>query len=103
MRGGRKSPYLFVNGRQADKSVSKLGDKLPNQRLKARCRQVGLDPAEFSSHCLRHGGATAAAAGGAIERLLKAHGRWRSDCVRVYITDTLRNRLLVSRAMMLAP
>jgi integrase len=102
LRGDRKSPYLFVNGRQADKSVSKLGDKLPNQRLKARCRQVGLDPAEFSSHCLRHGGATAAAAGGAIERLLKAHGRWRSDCVRVYITDTLRNRLLVSRAMMLA-
>ncbi len=102
LRGDRKSPYLFVSGSEANKSAAKLGEKLPNQRLKARCEQVGLNPAEFSSHCLRHGGATAAAAGGAIERLLKAHGRWKSDCVRVYITETLRNRLLVSRAMGLA-
>ena len=98
MRGDHKSPFLFVG---VSKSASMLGEKLPNQRLKLRCKQAGLDPAEFSSHCLRHGGATAAAAGGVIERLLKAHGRWKSDCVRVYITDTLRNRLSVSRAMML--
>ncbi len=58
--GNFKSPFLFVSGSQANKSVSKLGDKLPNQRLKARCWQAGLDPANFSSHCLRHGGATEA-------------------------------------------
>jgi integrase len=97
MRGDHKSPFLLVG---SGKSAARMGERLPNQRLKTCCKRAGLDPAEFSSHCLRHGGATAAAAGGVIERLLKAHGRWKSDCVRVYITDTLRNRLSVSRAMM---
>ena len=95
LRGEHQSPFLFV---RADKAKSRLADRVPNQRLKVRCAQAGLDSAEFSSHCFRHGGATAAAAGGAVERLLKLHGRWTSDAVRVYIKESLGNRLSVSRA-----
>ena len=96
LRGGHPSPFLFCS---EGKSRSRLSNKLPNQRLKVRCAQAGLLAAEFSSHCLRHGGATAAADGGALERLLKLHGRWKSDCVRIYIKESLRNRLSVSRAL----
>ena len=81
--------------------MSRLGLALPNSRLKVRCAQAGIDAAQYSSHSLRHGGATAASVGGAIERLIKAHGRWKSDCVRVYIHDSLQEKLSVSRAMSL--
>jgi len=96
LRGDHPSPFLFC---PEGKSTSRMSDTLPNQRLKVRCAQAGLPAAEFSSHCLRHGGATAAADGGALERLLKLHGRWKSDCVRVYIKESLQNRLSVSRAL----
>ena len=101
LRGRHRSEYLFVSsvGGGAG-SCKRLGPGLPNSRLKARCTQAGIEAAQYSSHSLRHGGATAASAGGVIERLIKAHGRWKSDCVRVYIHDSLQVRLSVSRAML---
>ena len=102
LRGTHSSDYVFVSSKGgAKESVRRLGLTLPNARLKVRCRGVGIDEAQYSSHSLRHGGATAASAGGAIERLIKAHGRWKSDCVRVYIHDSLQAKLSVSRAMSL--
>lgn len=100
LRGRHSSEFLFVSSRSgAGESVKRLGLSLPNQRLKVRCRGAGIDEGQYSSHSLRHGGATAASAGGVIERLIKAHGRWKSDCVRVYIHDSLQTKLSVSRAM----
>ena len=96
LRGKHASDYIFVSGRQG---VRRLGLQLPNNRLKVRCRQAGIEPAQYSSHSLRHGGATAASVGGVLERLIKQHGRWKSDCVRVYIHDSLQIKLSVSRAM----
>ncbi len=96
LRGNHPSRFLFV---RTDQSTSKMSNKVPSQRLKMRCTQAGLPGAELSSLCLRHADATAAAAGRACERLIKLHGRWKSDCVRVYIKESLKNRLSVSRAM----
>ena len=100
LRGCHVSEYVFVSSRDgAQASARRLGSSLPNSRLKVRCRAAGIDEGQYSSHSLRHGGATAASAGGVIERLIKAHGRWKSDCVRVYIHDSLQTKLSVSRAM----
>lgn len=99
LRGQHKSEYLFVRATGDDSAPRRLALSFPNARLKIRCREAGIDEAQYSSHSLRHGGATAASIGGVIERLIKAHGRWKSDCVRVYIHDSLQTKLSVSRAM----
>ena len=39
---------------------------------------------DYSLHSLRRGGATAAALAGIPMRLIKRHGRWRSDVAYLY-------------------
>ena len=58
--------------------------------------KLGFDPALFGMHSLRAGGATAAVNCGVQDRLLKRHGRWKSEsakdgwvCYR-FPTETLR-------------
>lgn len=50
------------------------------------------DVTRFSAHSLRRGGATAAASAGASIEDIKAHGRWKSDIVRVYIRKSPAQR-----------
>ena len=97
LRGSHPSPFLLVPTRGENSGA--LGDQLPNSRLKVWMNKIGEDASDWSSHCCRHGGATAAAAMGIAERLLQAHGRWKSQCVRVYIHDSLEAKLSVSRAI----
>ena len=99
MRGSYQSPFLFS---ASPRNTARMSKRAPNSILKRWVHKLGLDPAEFSSHSARHGGATAAASEGVPERLLKRHGRWRSDQVRVYIHETLANRLGVSQAILRA-
>lgn len=56
-------------------------------RLKRYLRQVlpESEVAGFSLHSLRRGGATAMARQHVPVRIIKRHGRWRSDAVMVYI------------------
>ena len=56
-----------------------------NHFIKAAVRNVGLDPANYSSHSLRAGAATTAAAAGLPEWLIKSMGRWSSDAYLRYI------------------
>ncbi len=56
------------------------------ERLRAGLREVMLlllELAGLSSHSLRKGGASAAANAGVSEEEIKAHGRWKSDAVKV--------------------
>ena len=103
MRGQHVSPFLFApttDGKRRSRAAeSKLNEALPNTRLKSWCRKASLEPSEWSSHSMRHGGATAAAAGGICERLIMLHGRWKSTCVRIYIHESVQARLTVSRAI----
>ncbi|EFJ46922.1 hypothetical protein VOLCADRAFT_121049 [Volvox carteri f. nagariensis] len=56
--------------------------------------ELKLDLARISAHSLRKGGATAAANAGVGLEEIKAHGRWRSDAVLVYIRRSVAEDLL---------
>jgi integrase len=45
---------------------------------------LGRDPAEFSGHSFRRGGASALVQAGASEATIQSHGRWASQAVRGY-------------------
>ena len=68
--------------------------------LREKLAQVGLDPNNFGLHCLRSGGATAAANAGVPDRFFKRHGRWRSENAKDgYVKDSLVCRLQVSKSI----
>ena len=71
--------------------------------MRARLRRslvgLGLCQSLYGLHSFRSGGATAAAVGGVPERLIKAHGRWVSDVVRVYTCSLPEELWQVSAAM----
>ena len=80
----------------ADAAVSKrtmLG------RLHEALRCLGEPSQLFGLHSLRSGGATAACAAGVSERMIKVHGRWVSDVVRLYMCALPSDRWAVSSAM----
>jgi integrase len=58
---------------------------------------LGLDSSKFCLHSLRSGDTTAAAANNISDRLIKEHGRWKTDFSKDgYIQDTISNQLSVS-------
>ena len=58
---------------------------------------IGLDSKHFFLHSLRSGGASAATSINISDRLIKSHGRWRTDVAKdVYIKDNLNKQLVVS-------
>jgi len=66
--------------------------------LKQKLVELGFNPADFSLHSLRAGGATAAAAAGVPDRVFKRHGRWKSETAKDgYIEDSLHKRLSVTQ------
>ena len=77
----------------------------------SRCREIfldalaslGFDPKLFELHSLRSGGATAAlnSFGGTVsDRLLKLHGRWKSDYAKdLYVQEDISARISVSSSL----
>ena len=64
--------------------------------------KAGFEKQKFGLHSLRSGGATQAAHNRIPERLLKAHGRWKSDLSKdSYIKENLNNRLSVTKNLTL--
>lgn len=60
--------------------------------------KLGLDTKCFGLHSLRSGGVSVAAHNRIPERLLKVHGRWKSDIAKDgYIKENISNRLLVTQ------
>ena len=78
-----------------------------------RCKEIlrdclskpGYNPNSFGLHSLRSGGITSVVrnSGHSIsERLLKIHGRWKSDSAKdMYIEESLENRLQVTNYLRL--
>ena len=59
--------------------------------------QLRYDKKQFGLHSLRSGGVTAAASNSVPDRLLKSHGRWKSDKSKDgYIKESFTNKLFVS-------
>ena len=68
-------------------------------KVKEVCTELGLDASLYGTHSARGGGATAAAELGVPDRLIKQHGRWRSDfMVQHYIRVNREHQLDVTRA-----
>jgi site-specific recombinase XerD len=87
--------YLF---HQAS-SVKKLGHKTPNGIIKKLLIRIKVDPSPYGSHSLRKGGCTIAARKGINIRVLMRHGRWTSDAIFAYISNSLEEKLSVSQAV----
>ena len=68
--------------------------------LKGALSELGLNARIFGTHSFRAGGCSAASNSGVSDRLLKIHGRWKSDIAKdSYISDNLKKRLLVSKSL----
>ena len=66
--------------------------------FKSMLKGINLNPSLYGLHSLRSGGASAAANLGVRDRLIKKHGRWKSEGVKDrYISEDLKNLLFVSR------
>jgi len=62
-------------------------------KLKHHLTLIGVNPANYSGHSFRRGGASFAYQSGIPIELIKALGDWRSDAVLVYLTMPLTIRL----------
>ena len=100
-------PYIFVlilvevlkdalqpNFQQVeDGRLRALVQDLPAVLLKSKADST-------ASHCLRAGGASAAANARVPDRLFKRHGRWKSDKAKDgYIKDSVHSLLSVSLSL----
>ena len=103
----RKSElYLF---RRLTKTKS--GYVLRKERLSyTRCREIfieclaslGYDPKDYGLHSLRSGGITTAihTDSSISERLLKLHGRWKTDTAKdMYVLESKQNRLRITKSL----
>ena len=95
-----QSKWLFCNAGNGQA----LSTKTPCHIIKAWLNAIGVEDVHaYGSHSCRRGGATAAAAAGVEERLIKRHGAWRSDAVHIYIDESPFQRLSVSTRMLAGP
>jgi hypothetical protein len=68
--------------------------------VKAKAKQIGLDPAHFGTHSMRVRGCTTAANAGVKDRSFQRHGRWASVAAKnSYVKDSLEQKLAVTLAM----
>ena len=62
-----------------------------------------LDTSNYGWHSFRRGGASEASSSGVPDRLLKLHGRWRSEAAKDgYIQENLNSVLSVSKSLLLS-
>ena len=71
-----------------------------NDMIKRLCGLAGFDPAKYSTHSMRAGGASSLALSGVDSATIRKLGRWESDCFIRYITisDDRRRELAVAMA-----
>ena len=68
--------------------------------VKGALSEIGLNARIFGTHSFRAGGCSAASNSGVSDRLVKIHGRWKSDIAKdSYISDNLKKRLLISKSL----
>ena len=91
----------IVNGKtQKLREAGGLTYSRMRELLKEKLEELGFPSADYSLHSLRAGGATAVAGVGVPDRMLKRHGRWKSENAKDgYVEDTLEKRLSVSQSL----
>ena len=75
------------------------------EMFKDALKSLGYDPKEYGLHSLRSGGITEVVQNSnntISERLLKLHGRWKTDHAKdMYVQESISNRLKVTRCLSL--
>jgi integrase len=101
-----KSNYLFRRCITHKNQIVLTEKELPmsyssiRDMIKRKALQIGLTAADYSTHSMRSGGATAAANSDVSERALQRHGRWASSASKDgYVRDKVSTRLSVSKAI----
>ena len=69
--------------------------------MKKWCEMAGLDPKEFTPHCLRRGGLNWAHKAKLSGEALQLMGGWRSDAYMDYIKSEFEDRVEAGKAMQL--
>ena len=63
-------------------------------------KRLGFNPDDYGLHSLRSGGITSVVRNSVLERLLKVHGRWKTDAAKdMYVEESLDNRLQVTKCL----
>ena len=94
--------FRVVSGQGAQQQMSSkaLSYSQARQQLQTVFSLVGLDPSSYCLHSLRAGGATHSSFQGISDRLIFAHGGWRSERARnSYIRDNKSALLSVSKSL----
>lgn len=81
------------------KKGEKLSKATPAKEIKAKLKEIGVDPKCYSSHSARRGGCTAALAAGVEKHVAARHGNWKSDAIFLYVVDTLAEKMSVANAI----
>ena len=95
--------FFYRNSSSYTLRGGKISYSTCREILRDSLSQLGYNPNDYGLHSLRSGGATSAVhySGHSIpERLLKIHGRWKSDSAKdMYAQENLENRLQVTKSL----
>ena len=87
------SSYTLRDGKMSYSSCREI--------LRDSLKQLGYNPDDYGLHSLRSGGITSVvcnSCNSVSERLLKVHGRWKTDAAKdMYVEESLDNRLQVTK------
>lgn len=87
------SSYTLRDGKMSYSSCREI--------LRDSLKQLGYNPDDYGLHSLRSGGITSVvrnSSNSVSERLLKVHGRWKTDAAKdMYVEESLDNRLQVTK------
>ena len=85
------------NGNYSLRAGSKLSYSRARELFIEKFKAIGLDTKLYGLHSLRIGGASAAANNDLPDRVIKKHGRWKSENVKdTYCREDIQQELLVT-------
>jgi hypothetical protein len=92
--------WFHTISKQGGKKSRALSKNTPYHIVKKWLKKIGVDPQGYGSHSCRRGGVTAAVAANVEMLLIARHGNWKSDAVFLYVSDSHKRKLAVSKAIL---
>ena len=99
-RDSRATSWFHTISRAGSKQPRALSKNTPYRIVKKWLKRINIDPTGYGSHSCRRGGVTAAVAANVEMLLVARHGNWTSDAVFLYVSDSHKRKLTVSRAIL---
>ena len=85
------------NGNYSLCAGSKLSHSKARELFTEKFKAIGLDSKLYGLHSLRTGGASAAANNDLPDRVIKKHGRWKSEKAKnTYHREDIQHQLIVT-------